>query len=367
MNILVAGRLGRYPERIMALAELGHRLTYVTMPAPAQKPTPDLLPESVPQYRLEPGQATATLARIAEQHRIDVVYSLKNVWDGSLQLLAELLDAEVGPVVRHHKEHFCEDDELERRALTATAAQIYINPESLDYFRGAYGVRTDTAHLMDPDYLPARYFTDDLAGKLHEQDGQPHLLVAGGVSSTQGRTDIRELCLAMSRRQVHVHIYGGKYIGPDAQSIWSVDNAHARGEYTRLAGEGFVHLHDHIPPERFVAEWSRYDAGLMHVAARGTHEVGFQRMNRPNRLVPYLAAGLPVAQQRGGQDAMERIVEQEAVGFVYGEYDELADILHDRARLAALGADVLGRRRDYTFERHAGHLAQVLARYAGRR
>ncbi|MER5458440.1 hypothetical protein ABT008_27090 [Micromonospora sp. NPDC002389] len=367
MNILVAGRLGRYPERIMTLAERGHRLTYVTMPAPAQRPTPDVLPSSVPQYRLPAGPAGAELTRIAAEHRVDVVYSLKNVWDGSLQLLGELLDAGVGPVVRHHKEHFCEAADLERRALTETAGQIYINQESLDYFRGAYGVSDASAHLLDPDYLPARYFTDELTGKLHARDSEPHLLVAGGVSSTRGRTDIRELCAALSRRRVHVHIYGGKYIGPNAQSIWSVDNAHARAEYARLAESGYVHLHDHIPPERFVAEWSRYDAGLMHVVAQGTHEVGFQRMNRPNRLVPYLAAGLPVAQQRGGQEAMERIVRQEGIGFLFDGYDDLADVLHDRARLDRLGADVLARRGEYTFERHADALLEVFAGYAGRR
>jgi hypothetical protein len=156
VNILLAGRLGRYADRVLALSDRGHRLVYCTMPAPAQRPLPDdLKDDSIPRYVLSPSTARDHLTRLVDEHRIDVVYSMKNVWDGSLELVSELLDAGVCPVVRHYKEHFCRPSELERRSLVETAGQIYINEESLAYFRDSYGVDPSTAHILETDYLPA--------------------------------------------------------------------------------------------------------------------------------------------------------------------------------------------------------------------
>ncbi|MFD9317602.1 hypothetical protein ACFWDQ_07760 [Streptomyces sp. NPDC060053] len=364
MNILLAGRLGRYAERILALRRLGHDLVYCTLPAPRQKPLPDNLhDDSIPLHVLEPGQVARQVRELISRHEIDVVYSMKNVWDGSLELVDELVAAGVGPVVRHYKEHFCRPDDAERRSLTRTAGQIYINEESLEHFRRLYDVDPGTAHIMDTDYLPAAYMTEELRTPLYETDGRPHLLVAGGVSTTGGRNDIRVLCSAMARHGVHVHIYGGKYVGPNALGVWSVGDRGTRDAYAELAESPWIHLHPHVEPRRFTAEWSVYDAGLMHVRANGTVDAPFQRMNQPNRLAPYLAAGLPPAQHRGGQSAMERLVEGTGVGFVYRDFDELAERLKDRAALAALRATALARRHDFTFERHAGDVIGILDRY----
>lgn len=365
MNILLAGRLGRYADRVLAMSGRGHRLVYCTLPAPTQKPLPDdLKDDSIPRYVLSPGTAGRRVAQLVAEYDIDVVYSMKNVWDGSLELTGEMLDAGVGNVVRHYKEHFCQPSELERRTLTGTAGQIYINEESLAYFRDVHDVDPATAHVLETDFLPARYVGDDFRPKLYDTDHQPHLLVAGGVSVTGGRTDIRELCATMIRREVHVHIYGAKFVGPNDRGVWGVDHAEARAAYDSLTASGYVHLHGHVDPPRFVAEWSGYDAGLLHVAASGGHDEPFQRMNHPNRVSPYVAAGLPLAQQDGRQASIRRMIGRAGIGLVYRNFDDLADQLADRAELARMSERVRAARPAFTYEFHVDKLLDILARYA---
>lgn len=368
MNILLAGRLGRYAERILTLRDLGHQLVYCTLAPTKQRPLPDDLgDDAIPRYVLDRRTASETARRIVADHDIDVVYSMKNVWDGSLELVTAMLDAGVGPIIRHYKEHFCQPSEAERRSLTETAAQIYINEASLDYFRRVYDVPLDTAHVLDTDFLPARYVTDELAPKLRHADGRPHLLVAGGVSATGGRNDVRLLCAAMARHRIHVHIHGAKFVGPDAEGTWRVGDRTAHDAYRALTETGYVHLHDHVDPPEFTRTFSAYDAGLMHVTASGTHDAAFQPLNRPNRLAAYSAAGLPLAQQSGGHDAMERLVEETGIGFLYRDHDELASILEDRERFAALTAVALRRRHELTYEANAPALVTVLAGHCRRR
>jgi hypothetical protein len=365
MNILLAGRLGRYADRILTLRDLGHTLVYCTLPPTGQSLPPDDLGDAgIPCFALTRDALPAQVNRITSRYQIDVVYSMKNVWDGSIELVQALLESGAAPVVRHYKEHFCQPSDAERRTLTETAGQIYINSESLDYFREAYGVRDDTAHLLDTDYLPARYLTGELRRKLFDADNEPHLLVSGGVSVNGGRNDVRHLCAAMIRRRVHVHIYGMKFVGFNNDGQWAVGNEAASSRYRSLTDSGYVHLHEAIDPPRFTAEWSVYDAGLMHVTAAKTHDAPFQRMNHPNRLSTNLAAGLPLAQQVGGHDAMERLLRQTGVGLLYRDFDELADQLHDRALIADVTRRALESRRQFTFEWHARMLADIISRYA---
>jgi hypothetical protein len=364
MNILLAGRLGRYADRILALRDLGHTLVYCTLPPTGQRPRPDDLGDrGVPCFTLNRDAVRAQVDRIIDRYEIDVVYSMKNVWDGSIELVSALLDSGAAPVVRHYKEHFCQPSDAERRTLTQTAGQIYINQESFDYFCETYRVPEDTAHILDTDYLPARYMTDELRPKLYGANHEPHLLVSGGVSVTGGRNDVRQLCADMIRRRVHVHIYGMKFVGFNSAGVWAIDNEEANNHYRSLTDSGYVHLHQPIDPLRFTAEWSVYDAGLMHVTAADTHDAPFQRMNHPNRLSTNLAAGLPLAQQAGGHTAMERLLRDTGVGLLYRDFDELADQLYDRALIADVTRCAQEARHQFTFERHAGTLADIISRY----
>jgi hypothetical protein len=87
-------------------------------------------------------------------------------------------------------------------------------------------------------------------------------------------------------------------------------------------------------------------------------------MNHPNRVSPYVAAGLPLAQQAGRQAGMRRALDAAGIGLVYRDFDELADLLEDRALLAGMSERVRAIRHTYTYEFHVDALLDILAKYA---
>jgi hypothetical protein len=362
VNILVAGLAGGFAERLLALRDAGHEMVYCTLES--DRSPDDFRNADIPQFVLRARTAGADIRRIVSDFQINVIYSLKNSWDGSPELVDLMLNDENPPIVRHYKEHPARWEPLERRTLTRTAGQVYINEESLEHFRLLYQVDLDTAHLLDTDYLPDRHLSYDLQPKCFEDDQRPHLLVPGSVSASDGRTDIRSLCRVMRRRRIHVHIYGNKFIGRDEKGQWRAGDERVYQAYRPLLDGGFVHFHYAVEASRLSHEWSRYDAGLMHLSSGDPDETAFQRMNQPNRVACVLSAGLPLAQQWGGQDAMERLVGETGAGFLFGDYAELADILEDRKALSQASRQSLRVRQDFTFEGRLPELIAILARYA---
>ncbi len=359
MNIMVAGQAGPYPERLLGLLAQGNNLFYCTMPAPVSAWNADEFAlTDIPRYILDPATVNSAVPRIFEHRQIDIVYALKNVWDGSLELTDAILDATSTPVVRHYKEHFLKPSDLERRNLVDTAAQIYINKESYAYFRQAYGVSPATAHILDADYLPNQFDGHSSDQKLFDVTGDPHVVVAGSVSVV-GRTDIRDLCRTLSRARIHVHIYGRKYIGPREDGSWRKGNLDVQREYEKLASDPYIHLHDAIHASDFSKEWSKYDVGIMHVSTSYPGHAPFQSLNIPNRLGSYLAAGLPIAQQIGGQLAMVNLIKKEKFGFTYETFDDLVSVLRDRSYLEELSKAVLEKRSSHTAEAATRKLDEI--------
>jgi glycosyltransferase involved in cell wall biosynthesis len=299
-------------------------------------------------------------------HGINVVYSLLNAADESTEVTLELLDSAIEtPIVRHYKEHPCTPTLEERRVLLETAGQIYINHESYEYFRDAYNVSSSSAHILDADMIAARYMGEDFSPKARYEDKEPHLLIAGGMSALNDRLDVRDLCEQMSRRRVHVHLYG--YMVAQVSGRLVIGDAATQSTYQELEARlPYVHLHHYIRPEQFCSVWSRYDVGFMHSQVSSTDEAArFEQMNYPYRYTAYLAAGLPLAVSSGGQSAMRKLVEQEGIGLVYQDYAHLAEQLYDDAAISALSATARRKRKSFSFDSHADELLRILLAYAG--
>lgn len=279
--------------------------------------------------------------------------------------MLELLDDGVDvPIVRHYKEHPCVPTREERRVLLESTGQIYINIESFEYFRETYGVSSSSAHIMDADMIAERYMTDEFAPKARCEDGEPHLLVAGGMSTLNDRLDVRSLCTEMSKRRVHVHLYG--YMMTEVDNCPIMGDRATRQAYEDLQSQlPYVHLTDYVQPEQFCATWSRYDAGFMHPRVpRADKSSRFEEMNLPYRYTAYLAAGLPLAVPTEGQSAMKRLAHQEGIGIIYSDYADLAEQLYDSDRMTTLTTRVRENRRRYSFENSADDLVRILERYA---
>ena len=362
LNILVFGSLGPNADRIAAFRTHGHRAiyAYTEFPPSVKEIGPQVQCIALPRYHLGP-----MVEDLVKQHEIDIIYSLLNAHDGSTEATLELLDYGVSvSIVRHYKEHPCIPTHEERRVLLETDGQIYINEESLQYFKKAYGVAESSAYIVDGDLISKRYMTTSLTPKLRLNDGEPHVLIAGGFSITGDRLDVRELCGEMARRKVHTHIYGYPR-GLNASGWPIIPHFETALEYQVLADSApYVHLHQYVAPTQFVCEWSQYDVGLMHAKVTNSHqEAPFQRLNFAHRYSAYLAAGLPLAVQEGGQDAIQRLIRSEGIGVAFSDYDEFAERLANQRWLEETTSTVMLKRTLFSFEQNLDGLIEFLRRF----
>ncbi|HUS13522.1 MAG TPA: hypothetical protein VM536_00710 [Chloroflexia bacterium] len=328
MRLLLLGALGPYPERLSSFIADGHQIWWVnTLP-------PGPPPEDVPGVAicalssLATGGATEHAADglvtlIAREH-IEVVYSLLNIWDGSVQITAALLRHGCPvPLVRHYKEHYMQPWDDERLSIEQATGAIFINAESREYFAGVYRLPARTA-CVDPDLLPRRYLAGPLQPKLSAGDHRPHLLIAGTVTDDGGRYDYRPLIAQLTAHGAHVHLYGlFKRMQPNGQMPYS---AEVEATYRGLTADGLLHLHAPVPPARFVEAWSPYDAGLLHMRRDDDR---FRALNIPNRYSAYLAAGVPVAMPRDSMPAMQRRLTALGGAILYEEPGDLVARLPD--------------------------------------
>ena len=294
--------------------------------------------DSIPSVRAfalgDAAAAAERLPHLIRAERIEAVYSLLNVWDGSNAATAALLRRGCPvPVVRHYKEHYLRPHEDERTCIEASTGVVFLNEESRRYFAGIYRIPPRST-CLDGDLIPRRYLAGTFRPKLSAQDGRSHLLIAGTATADHGRYDYRALVRELVGHGAHVHLYA-RYSRLQPSGRLAEDQS-VRAEYRALAAESpRVHLHATIPPTRFVEEWSPYDAGLLHVPDPRDR---FRALNYPNRHAAYIAAGVPVALAAGEMAAMERRLEGFGAAVVYRDPADLVARLPDPAAASAARA-----------------------------
>jgi hypothetical protein len=351
MHLLILGALGPYPDRIQLLVDEGHQLSYAhTEPLSSETPAQvRSLAVMAGQFAFEE-QVERVLSHIV-QERVDAVYSLLNVWDGSNRITAGLLRRGCPvPVIRHYKEHYLSPSDDERTCIEQSAGAIFINEESRAYFNATYQLPERTM-CLDADMIPAYYLQGVPQEPLSSLDGCPHVLIAGSASADGGRYDYRELIREFVGAGAHVHLYGQFRA---LQRSGQLNNApDVATSYMALFGGGRFHIHAPIPPHRFVEEWSQYDAGLMHVSR---HDDPFRYLNMPNRYSAYLAAGVPIGLIDGQFPAVERWLEPAGVTIVARNVAHLVASLPDPGcRARAWSA-----RTSFTFDATARPLLQFI-------
>jgi hypothetical protein len=319
MRLLMLGAPGPYPERLQTFRDAGHHLWWIsTLLLPPTGPVAGVNACHLWDLARAPEEAIERLVELIDTERIDAVYSLLNVWDGSHHPTALLLRRGCPvPVIRHYKEHYLSPSADERTCLEQSDGVIFINRESRDYFATCYQLPARTA-CFDADLLPHRYLAGTLQPRLSAQDGHPHLLIAGTATDDGGRYDYRELIRELTGHAAHIHLYG-QFRRMDASGRYQAA-LDVEATYRALTVTGYLHLHALVPPARFVDEWSRYDAGLLHVPRP---DDPFRRLNMPNRYSAYLAAGVPVALPAGHMPAMQRPLEALGAAIVYADTADL--------------------------------------------
>lgn len=350
IKILLLGELAYNPERVLALEEAGHRLYGLWMPNPfwynSVGPVPFGHVQDLPRRGWE--EAVAAI-------RPDVIYALLN-WQAVPFVRHVLERVPHVPAVWHFKEgpFICLEkgtwDQLvavHRRA----DGQIFASREMRDWYETAIpGVtRQGPTLILDGDLPKREWFEGTPSPRLSERDGEIHTVVPGRPIGLHP-PNVQEL----AEQGIHLHFYGDF-----THSQWREWIEKVKG----LAPRHF-HLHSQVDQDRWLAEFSQYDAGWLHWQKsmnRGDiARSNWDDLNIPARLTTLITAGLPVLQydNRGAAVATQTVGREHGIGIFFRSMPELREQLGSQEQMAQLRANVWRQREQFTFDHHVGRLVR---------
>ncbi|MDQ3871563.1 MAG: glycosyltransferase family 2 protein, partial [Chloroflexota bacterium] len=296
----------------------------------------------------------------------DVVYALLN-WQ-ALPFVHRVFTENPGiPFVWHFKEgpFICYEKGLWPELVQLTTrsdGQIYCSEEMRDWFETAMpgSTRHEDVLVLDGD-LPKRDWFD-VAPSPHAADDEIHTVVPGRPIGLHPPH-----VAALAAQKIHLHFYG-EY----THELWR----EWIGRTDRVA-RGYLHLHPSVDQDRWVHEFSRYDAGWLHIFRSDNggdlRRANWDDLNVPARISVLAAAGLPMLQLDNGTSrvAAQSIVRRLNMGLFFTELDELGPLLRDGARMKAIRESAWRQREEFTFDRHAERLVaffrQVIEHRSGSR
>lgn len=349
LRILLVGELAYNAERVLALEEQGHTLHGLWMRDPYWFNTVGPLPFGHVQDLPREGWQAAV-----RELRPDVIYAQLN-WQ-AVPFAHEVMQATAGiPFVWHFKEgpFICLEKgswqqllELYRHA----DGQIYSSPEMRDWFDTVCpGLGGSTPSMVLDGDLPKRdWFEASPSARLSGTDGEVHTVVPGRPIGLHPHT-VDEL----ARHGVHLHFYGDFTHGQWREWITKA----------RALAPRHLHLHANVAQDRWVEEFSRYDAGWLHCFT--SHNGGELRradwddLNYPARIATLAAAGLPMIQRRNPDAivAAQTLAQRLDIGLFFDGIDDLAAQLREAGRMEGLRANVWRQRAQFAFDTHVPALA----------
>lgn len=357
LKILLVGELAYNADRVLALAEAGHRLFGLWMPDPYWYNWVGPLPfghvEDLPAHDWQ-----AAVRRV----KPDVIYALLN-WQ-AIPFAHKVLSENTGvPFVWHFKEGpFIALEKGMWRELV----DLYTRSDGVIHSSAEMGEWTATAIpnftgdatgaprpqlVLDGDLPKRDWFDVEPSPLLSQVDGEIHTVVPGRPIGLHPE-NVAELANA----GVHLHFYG-----EFTQGQWAAWIEKTK----RLAGR-FIHLHANVDQENWVREFSRYDAGWLHffesTNSGELRRANWDDLNIPARMATLAVCGLPMIQRNnaGHIVATQRIVEELGIGICARDMADVARQLGDTERMAAMRERVRAARDGFTFDAHVARLTQFL-------
>jgi hypothetical protein len=284
-----------------------------------------------------------------------VIYALLN-WQ-TVRFAHQILDENPGiPFVWHFKEgpFICLEKDLWRELLELYCradGQIYSSPEMRDWFETvAPGISQSAPALVLDGDLPKRdWFDAPRSPRLSERDGQIHTVVPGRPIGLHPHT-VGEL----AGQGIHLHFYGDF-----TQGVWRDWIA----KVEELA-RGYLHLHPNVDQDRWVSEFSKYDAGWLHLFESRNggdlRRADWDDLNYPARIATLAVAGLPLLQRdnSGAVVAAQTLARQLEIGVFFRSMEHLRAQLADAPRMERIRANVWRQRELFTFDEHADRLVE---------
>lgn len=349
LKILLLGELAYNPERIYALERAGHELyglwiddaryTFASVgPLPFGH-----VKEIFNDYHWK--------ERIA-QVKPDIIYALGN-WD-SIELAHKVLNGGLDiPFVWHFKEGplFCTGFGAWPKLYdlyTKADGRIFISEENRNWYELFCGT-LNNSFIMDLDLPIKDWFEGEVSKKLSVVDGATHVVVTGRLVGVSEK-DMEHL----AKYNIHLHVY--------SECAHDLRNTLYKG-YVNVAPNHF-HFHNHVTNDKWVKEFSKYDAGWLHSFDSSNNGdllcANWNDLNMPARIYTLAAAGLPMIQKdnTGHIVSMQHIARKHDVGVFYKDMDELGRKLSDRKLMRTLQDNMMACREQFTFDYHVNDLIE---------
>ena len=342
LKILLVGELAYNPERVYALEQAGHKLYGLWARPRFGFSTIGHLPfgnvEDVPYENWK-----SAVSEIAP----DVIYALLST--GAIELAHEVLIANTGiPFVWHFKEgpHEAMKDGLWKKLIdlyTYADGRIYLNEEIKAWFEQFVPVslHNSMSMVMDGDLPKKECFDGSFSKKLSASDGELHTVVTGRIIGLSP-----EEFSILASNKIHLHLYSENEMADPA--ILHFQNIAPR----------FFHVHKHCAADRWVEEFSRYDAGWLHCIGSANHgslmKAIWSDLNLPARINTLAAAGLPMILRNDSAhlNAQYNYVMSRGMGVDYSHIAGLVERLKDKEALRRIRKNVKSHRDDFIFDSH---------------
>jgi len=346
LKILIVGELAYNAERICALETHGHKLFGLWIDRPYFFNTTGPLPfgnvEDVPYENWE---------ERVKQIQPDIIYALLNSY--AVPLAHEVMTKNLGiPFVWHFKEgpFVCRQQGMWDKLVDLfqkSDGQIYINAENQSWFEQFLRIDHPNPHILDGDLPSKFYFKDQRSEPLPSTQGQVHTVVPGRPFGIHP-ADVRE----MAKNNIHLHIYGD--ISHKTYEHWLNQVFEAAGDH--------VHLYHNCPPSEWTSEFSKFDAGWLHLFSSSNRgellKMDWMDLNYPARMTTLAAAGLPMIQKNneGNLVATQTITKRLDTAVFFSDFEDLARQLRDQTLMRQVRENCWNNRMFFSFDYHVDSL-----------
>ena len=343
LKILILGELGYNGERILAFEERGHKLYGLWTKRPefsfsgvGPMPFGNITDINYEKWASEIKEIKPDIIYATQSSEVvPLAYAVHKQFPD----IPFILHIKEGPFKSIRSGTWSKLIEL----LNNSDGAVFINQEIKSWYE-QFMPEKKSYIIVDGDMPKIDCFTDEFSPLLSEQDGEVHTVCPGRIVGVT-----QDNVLTLANHGVHVHLY--------------IENYYKDSKKTKnnLMSDYF-HVHQNCTAGQWVKEFSKYDAGWLHCFDSQNDEkiekFNWDDMNIPSRLNTLAAAGLPMITKRnaGHTVVMRSVVEKYDMGVLFDDFNELAVLLKDKARLKKMRENVLKNRYVFSFDYHVDNL-----------